>query len=605
MSVTSADQKAAAGTADDDSEGKSGGRLWIMSTIVAGAAVLAGFYGIDTYSAGTNAAIATSSDNAKDFETVFRDLLKQRSLVMSMAADVLLQDTTTMEAFARKDRETLVARMEPFFTQLKKQHSVEQLNFWLPPATIYYRAGQPNDSGADVSRYRRTVVAANERRQPVVAVETGIGGRIDVRAIMPIMVDGKFAGSLELASNLDVPLERASATAEMKWAVGISKEVSERVERPADSRVDVWQKDDVFYLFSDPQTAQFLRSISFDPNATGHTVATDKRHHHTIFVRTFQVIDFAGAPSIIVATVDNLTDDFADVLRLVLIKAGIVFLVLAAIGLYAYVKFGQIRARLTGLVGSQRRELAQQVAVGQAALAKLKEVDLIKRGFFTNLVAAINEPLQAVSGQLATLAPAVAKVDPGVAGRLGFVTAETARLSRLIGDYQQVELFRQKLVKADTTPVSLAAVAGQVVEDDLVAYRRLPQFSVSSIVPVELAPARADADLLRRAIASIIAMAAQRSGQGAVTISAKQDTDQWLVLAITGSAFSGAARPSDAMLDESRQFMTRLAAVDTTDASGGELVGLALARVIVEFYGGSLAVSAGEPGFIVRLPAAV
>ena len=31
----------------------------------------------------------------------------------------------------------------------------------------------------------------------------------------------------------------------------------------------------------------------------------------------------------------------------------------------------------------------------------------------------------------------------------------------------------------------------------------------------------------------------------------------------------------------------------------------ALARVIVEFYGGSLAVSAGEPGFIVRLPTAV
>ena len=155
MSVTSVDQKAAAGTADDDSDGKTGGRLWILSAIVAGAAVLAGFYGIDAYSAGTNAAVATSSDNAKDFETVFRDLLKQRSLAMSMAADVLRQDTTTMEAFARKDRPTLVARMEPFFEQLRKHHGVEQLNFWLPPATIYYRAGQPNDSGADVGKIGR------------------------------------------------------------------------------------------------------------------------------------------------------------------------------------------------------------------------------------------------------------------------------------------------------------------------------------------------------------------------------------------------------------------------------------------------------------------
>jgi hypothetical protein len=53
MSVTSVDQKAAAGAADDDSDRGSGGRLWILSAIVAGAAVLAGFYGVDAYSAGT------------------------------------------------------------------------------------------------------------------------------------------------------------------------------------------------------------------------------------------------------------------------------------------------------------------------------------------------------------------------------------------------------------------------------------------------------------------------------------------------------------------------------------------------------------------------
>ena len=588
----------------DDSDRPGAGRLWILGAIVAGAALLAGFFGIDSYSAGTHAAVATSRDNAKDFETVFRDLLKQRSLVMSMAADVLLQDTTTMEAFARKDRATLVARMEPFFDQLKKHHSVEQINFWLPPATVYYRAGQPNDSGADVSRYRKTVVAANERQQRVIAIETGIGGRVDIRAIVPVVVDGRFVGSLEFASNLDVPLERASETAEVKWAIGIARDVSDRVERPVDPRVDVWEKDTVFYLFSDPQTAQLLRGVSFDPNAKGDTLATD-RHRHTIFVRTFPVIDFAGAPSIIIAIVDDLTDDFADVLRSVLIKAGILFVVLAAIGIVAYVRFGQIRARLTGLVGSQRRELARQIALGEAALAKLKDVDLIKRGFFTNLVAAINEPLQAVTGQLSTLTPAMAKADPGTANRLAFVMGETARLSRLVDDYQQIELFRQKLVKGDSEQVNLATAVARVVEDDVAAYRRLPQFSVSSTVSADLAPVRADVDLLRRAIASVVALAAQRSGQGNVTISARQDSAEWLVLSVTGSAFSGPALPTDAMLDESRQFLARLAALDTATATGGELVGLALARTIIEFYGGSLAISEGEPGFVIRLPAAV
>jgi len=138
-------------------------------------------------------------------------------------------------------------------------------------------------------------VAANERRQPVVAVETGIAGKVDVRAIMPIVVDGNFVGSIEFASTMDVPLERAAETTELKWAVGITKEVSQRVERPANPRVDVAQKDTIFYLFSDPQTAELMHSISFDPHAKGYSLATDRRHH-TIFVRTFPVIDFNGAP---------------------------------------------------------------------------------------------------------------------------------------------------------------------------------------------------------------------------------------------------------------------------------------------------------------------
>ncbi len=114
---------------------------------------------------------------------------------------------------------------------------------------------------------------------------------------------------------------------------------------------------------------------------------------------------------------------------------------------------------------------------------------------------------------------------------------------------------------------------------------------------------RADAALLRRAIADIVAMAAQRSGQGKVTITASRDSERWVVLSLTGSAFSGDARPTDAMLDESRQVMARIAAVDTT-TSGGELVGIVLARTIIEFYGGSLAISTGAPGFVIRMPAA-
>src|SRR5207249_2459371 len=110
----------------------------------------------------------------------------------------------------------------------------------------------------------------------IMAVETGQGGIVALRAIVPVMFEGKFVGSLEFVSNFDIPLERASETTGLRWAVSVAKETSERTERPADAKVDAWQKDDVYFRFADAATGQTLRSISFDPRAKSYTLTNDK-----------------------------------------------------------------------------------------------------------------------------------------------------------------------------------------------------------------------------------------------------------------------------------------------------------------------------------------
>ena len=602
MSMTSVDAGLAPGTAGASKADR--GRVWVIGLIVVIAAILSGFFAINEYASGTGAIVRSANNNAGRFETIFRDLVQARYRAMGLAADVMLQSRVTIEPFAKDDRAALVARVEPFFDYISKTHGVDQLNFWTAPAKLYYRAGRPNEFGMDLSKFRRTIAAATERQQRIMAIETGQGGAVALRAIVPVTFDGKFAGVLEFVSGFNIPLERASETTGLKWAVSVTKEISERTERPADAKVDAWQKDDVYFQFSDPATAQTMRAISFDPRAKSYTLAQDR--NRTIFVKTFPIANFSGNPTITVATVLDVSEPFAEVLQSVAIKAVVLFLILAIGGSWAFIKFGQVRAGLTGIVGRQRKELAERVAFCDAAIAKLKEVDLIKRGFFTNLVTAVNEPLQAVSGQLAALGPAVAKSGDGNASdRLGFAQAETARLSRLVEDYQQVELFRQKLVKSDTPVVSLADLVGRTLEDDLAVYRRLPQLSITMAVPADLPPTRADADLLRRAIGNLAAYAGQRSGQGKITITGSQDDQKWLVLSIAGSAFTGPAAPSEALLDESRQFLARLASGEASVSNGGSLVGVVLARIIVEFYGGSLAVGSKEaPGFVIRLPAA-
>ncbi|MBC7432885.1 MAG: hypothetical protein H7345_12530, partial [Rubritepida sp.] len=387
------------------------------------------------------------------------------------------------------------------------------------------------------------------------AVETGLGGAVALRGIVPVAVDGRHVGVLEFTSGFDIPLERARATTGMGWSYSISAEVATRTERPPNPRQDAPQADDIHIAFSEPQIGEIVRAIRFNPRQAEHALV--RQGGRSVFVKSFALNNFSGVPTITIANVQDVTDAFAGVLQSVLLKCALIFLAITILGSWGAVKFSQVRAAFNGVIGRQSKELAERIATGDAAAAKLRQVDLIKRGFFNNLVTAVSEPLQAVSGHLATLAPVLDRSpDPALAGRLDFPVAELRRLSRLVDDYHQIELFRQKLVP---NAAPLADVVAQALEDDLALWRRLPQLSISAAVPADLPPMRIDAGMLRRAIGSLVGHAVNQSGQGAIAITGSQDPEKWLVLSLTGSAFAGRAAPTEALLDESRQFLGRLA----------------------------------------------
>ncbi len=598
--------KTASNKGNETKENEGKGRWVVVSFIILISAVLAGFYGINEYAKDTGVVVKSANNNHNRFEAIFNDLKEARFRALKMAAATLMQSRVTLDAFAKDNRADLVARTEPFFEVLKKDHGIEQLNFWLPPAKMYYRAGAPNAFGMDLSNFRKSIVAANERRALITAVETGLGGAIALRAITPVTVDEKFIGVIEFVSNFNIPLDRASDTSGLKWAVSLNKETSERVERPVNAKKDAWQGNDVYFQFSDEATGNVMRAIKFDPRGKDHELVTaDGR---TYYIKAFPVINFSGNPTITIATLLEVTKPFDEAFRAAAIKGLILFLLASILGSVGFIKFGQIKAQFGGALSRQKKELDERTASCDAALAKLREVDLIKRGFFTNLVTAVNEPLQSIAGQLKVLPPELEKsgADKEVIGRLNFAISETQRLGSLVQDYQQIEMFRQKLVKSESPAVSLSSVAAKILEEDLALYLRLPQLEVSVKIPADLPQTRADADLLRRAIAGLAGFAIQRTGRGRIVLGGSQDADKWLVLSITGSAFSDAAAPTDALLDESRQFMARLASGASPSSSGAALVGVVLARIIIEFFGGSLNVSGEKdaPGFIVRLPAA-
>jgi hypothetical protein len=111
---------------------------------------------------------------------------------------------------------------------------------------------------------------------------------------------------------------------------------------------------------------------------------------------------------------------------------------------------------------------------------------------------------------------------------------------------------------------------------------------------------------VEKALSNLVAYAAHLSGQGEVLLSLSQDSDKWLLVSLSGTAFAGSNAPKETLLDESRQFLEKMASGLSPEGGNKSLVGLVLARLIVEHFGGSLGIAGGDtPGFIVRLPAAV
>jgi len=215
--------------------------------LVLGAALISIFYATSSYKTQTEHVVELADGRSKQFEVVFTELKQARFRAMGIGADTLLQSRVTMDPFIKRDRSALAAKIDPFFTFLKEKHAVSQINFWIPPSTMFYRAGAPELGQFDGSKFRPAVVAANARQERIMTVETGQGGIIGIRGIVPVLWEDKFYGVLEFVSDFSIPLQGASVESHFKWATSITKERFAQVERARNEKEDA-EKGDVFLL---------------------------------------------------------------------------------------------------------------------------------------------------------------------------------------------------------------------------------------------------------------------------------------------------------------------------------------------------------------------
>ena len=578
----------------------------LVISLVLGSALISIFYATSTYKTQTEHVVELADGRAKQFEVVFTELKQARFRAMGIGADTLLRSRVTIDPFIKRDRAALAAQIDPFFAYLKEKHGIDQVNFWIPPATMFYRAGAPELGQFDASKFRASIVAANARQERIMAVETGQGGVIGIRGIVPVIWDDKFYGILEFVSDFSLPLNGASVESHFQWAASITKERFAQVERARNEKEDAEKGEDIYINYSDPATRDIIKAIDFDPRSKEYKIVDN--HGQKIFVKAFPIYNFVGKPTITIAMVDDLTDQFNAAFKSAVIKGGILFLLLAAALVAAYSKLDNLRTGMLGSIGAERRALKDRLARGDAAIEKLKDLETLKRRYFSNLVAAINSPLLAVSGQISGIKHALeagsASNKGDIDNRVDFSIQEIDSLRHLVADYEQIELFRQTLVRAEAKPLSIPAVLVDVLKS-LDLSRRLPNLQVNIDVPDGVPSTYGDSRLLAGAISRLITHTTHASGSGLLNISLRSNGEDSLILNFSGSAYAGSLAPTAALLDEARQFMVELSTGFISDGKREKLIGIILAKAAIEHFGGTLeAGSADAPGFLVRFPTA-
>jgi hypothetical protein len=147
---------------------------------------------------------------------------------LSALLDVIEQDESLTDAFARKDRAALLAVAGPLLKRLSQAHGVTTWYFHPvdPAAGVWLRVHQPDLAGDVVKRpsFRRAVATGAEAR----GLELGRTAYA-VRVVRPWRKDGKLLGYVELGSDIQNFLVRLSRLTGDEFGMLLDKRRLDRV----------------------------------------------------------------------------------------------------------------------------------------------------------------------------------------------------------------------------------------------------------------------------------------------------------------------------------------------------------------------------------------
>lgn len=138
---------------------------------------------------------------------ILRSQLRRAESRAIASAELVAAIPSVREAFAARDRETLLALTQPAFLIQKEKYGISQAQFHLAPAVSFLRVHNPPKFGEDLASYRNIVIEVNRTQAIRKGTEITTSG-IGIFGTLP-MVDaaGTASGSFEMAYDFGPQLD--------------------------------------------------------------------------------------------------------------------------------------------------------------------------------------------------------------------------------------------------------------------------------------------------------------------------------------------------------------------------------------------------------------
>ena len=161
-------------------------------------------------------------DNLQVIEQTYQALLQEHTEQLQSALELVAADRRITQALRNKDRKRLLKAATPLFERLQSRHYITHLAFHDAKRTNLLRLHDPERYGDNITSLN--VLDAMESGKAAYGVELDPAGQLVLRAVLPVRINKRLRGYVEVGENINYLFQQVAAIARVDLYIGLAKQ---------------------------------------------------------------------------------------------------------------------------------------------------------------------------------------------------------------------------------------------------------------------------------------------------------------------------------------------------------------------------------------------